>query len=57
MNGENIQSVIVVKEELELGRKIADSPTHNTEANGGSWEHLVLVRNHETDKRYLREPT
>jgi len=36
MNGENIQSIIVVKVKLELGRKIANSPTHDTEANGGS---------------------
>jgi hypothetical protein len=36
MNGENIQSIIVVKEELELGRKIADSPTNDTEANSSS---------------------
>jgi hypothetical protein len=57
MNGENIQSIIIVKEKLELGRKIADSPTNDTEGNGGSWEHLVLVRDHEPDKRYLRAPT
>jgi hypothetical protein len=36
MNGENIQSIIVVKEELELSRKIADSRTHDTKGNGGS---------------------
>jgi hypothetical protein len=36
MNGENIQSIIVVKNELDLGRKIADSPPNNTEGNGGS---------------------
>jgi hypothetical protein len=36
MNGENIQSIIVVEEELKLGCKIADSPADDTEANGGS---------------------
>jgi hypothetical protein len=36
MNGENIQSIIVVKEELKLGCKIANSPADDTEANGGS---------------------
>jgi hypothetical protein len=36
MNGENIQSIIVIKKELKLGCKIADSPADNTEANGGS---------------------
>ena len=36
MNGENIQSIIVVKEELELGRKITNSPADDTEANGSS---------------------
>jgi hypothetical protein len=36
MNSENIQSIIVIKDELELGCKIADGPADNTEANGGS---------------------
>jgi hypothetical protein len=36
MNGENIQSIIVVEEELDLGRKIANSPPNHTEGNGGS---------------------
>ena len=36
MNGENIQSVIVVKEELELSRKIADSPTYDAKRNSSS---------------------
>jgi hypothetical protein len=36
MNGENIQSIIVIKEELNLGCKIADGPADDTEANGGS---------------------
>jgi hypothetical protein len=40
-----------------LGRKIADSRTYDTETNGGSWEHLVLVRDHEPDTGHLREPT
>lgn len=35
VNGENIQSIIVAKVELDLCRKIADGPTHDTEANGG----------------------
>jgi hypothetical protein len=36
VNGENIQSIIVVKEEFKLRCKIADSPADDTEANGGS---------------------
>jgi len=36
MNGKNIESIIVVKEELKLGCKIANSPADNAEANGGS---------------------
>ncbi len=57
MNGENIQSIIVVKVELELGRKIADSPTNDTVANGSSYRYLASVKDHEPDMIYLREPT
>ena len=57
MNGENIQSIIVVKEELKLGCEIADGPADNTEANGGSYKNITLVRNHEPDMIYVREPT
>jgi hypothetical protein len=36
MDGKNIQSIIVMEDELELGCKIADRPTDDAEANGGS---------------------
>jgi hypothetical protein len=37
MHSENVQRVIVVEEELELGREVANSSAHYTEAYGGSW--------------------
>ena len=36
MDGENIEGVIIAKVELELSRKIAESPPQYAEGNSGS---------------------
>lgn len=41
VGGEDIETIVVVEEELELGGEIADGSGHETEENGSGW--MVIV--------------